>query len=75
LHNFNEQKHTFFILLIKILKNNYKTLCFFPIRQKASKGAKMRIQASFGAMWALFSAMKSPYCAFLRTFAVLGQAE
>jgi hypothetical protein len=85
---FNEQKHTFFILLIKvkkILKNNYKTLCFFPIRQNASKGAKKRQSVPFGAMRAPFSAMKSPFCAFLRlltpfcafsrTFAVLGQAE
>jgi len=48
---------------------------FFPIRQNASKGAKMPRLTPFGAMRAPFSAMKSPFCAFLRTFAVLGQAE
>jgi hypothetical protein len=58
---FNEQKHTFLILLInknkkKILKNNNKTLCFFPVRQKAPKYAKMRRLTPFGAMRAAFCA-------------------
>jgi hypothetical protein len=50
-----------YLKIIFFILNNYKTLCFFQIRQKASKGAKMRRFTPFGAMRA--------------TFAVLGQAE
>jgi hypothetical protein len=50
------------LILISTALN--KTLYFSSIRQKALFGAKMRQMTPFGAMWAPFSAMKSPFCVF-----------